>query len=640
MCVRLTKQAPCTEGRSIVNACLGQFLRYSDSVQKGYERMASSNLRQKSYPQLSFNRGEWTQVLFSAVIGTARHPRLVTYLLCGLLGLVSLSTYAKTDHHEHSASAREMSITGTATTQSVDPNSEGPRHASQNATSGKFTEVNSSASKAAPPNIVVVLLDDAGFSDYSFLGSRIRTPTIDALAENGLTVTHFYVQPRCSPTRAALLTGRDPHSVGLGFLTAPAHVEPTSGPYQGYLDPESVTIAEALRGAGYRSYLAGKWHLGERPENWPLAHGFDEYFGLISGASSYFELITDQPMVRTMARGEARWTPPGDNFYMTDATTDFAVERLEAHSRDRADKPFFLMVSYTAPHWPLHAPREAIADYENSFSDGTTSVSTQRLKTLKAQGLTNSRRPQGELKIAPPELMEVYAAQMTKADSGIARIQETLGKLGYLENTLILIFSDNGASAEDVSNRGLHKASTLPGDRGSYLSYGPEWATVSNTPFRGHKGSTFEGGIRSPIIVHWPRGLTAKNTIDTETIVDVKDLYPTILDLAGAHVDHTLPGENFAHLLTGGAFQRTTPLFWEHTGWRGVRAGPWKAVFNPRQRKWALYDIAEDAGERIDLALEHPDVITELSQQWQAWSDHVGTEGFDREVWRSYFQSR
>ena len=235
------------------------------------------------------------------------------------------------------------------------------------------------AEEKSPPNIVIVVLDDAGFSDYSFLGSRIQTPTIDALAANGLTLTNFYVQPRCSPTRAALLTGRNPHSVGLGFLTVPAHVEPTNGPYQGYLDPDSTTVAEALKGAGYKSYLAGKWHLGERPESWPLAHGFDDYFGLISGASSYFELITDQPMVRTMARGMEEWTPAGDNFYMTDATTEFAVERLKKHQTDHPSKPFFLTLSYKAVHYPFQpAPRHKGRYADKPIEYPETMANTER----------------------------------------------------------------------------------------------------------------------------------------------------------------------------------------------------------------------------------------------------------------------
>ena len=496
------------------------------------------------------------------------------------------------------------------------------------------------AVEKSPPNIVIIVLDDAGFSDYSFLGSRIQTPTIDALAANGLTLTNFYVQPRCSPTRAALLTGRDPHSVGLGFLTAPAHVEPTAGPYQGYLDPDSTTLAEALKGVGYQSYLAGKWHLGERPESWPLAHGFDDYFGLISGASSYFELITDQPMVRIMARGDTQWTPAGDNFYMTDATTDFAVDRLKLHQRSDSNKPFFLMVSYTAPHWPLHAPREAIAAYKETFSDDTASVAAQRRARLTSIGLEVTDTSRVDVEASPGELMEVYAAQMTKADSGIARISRTLEDLGYLNNTLLLILSDNGASAENVSTRGLHKANKIVGDRGSYLSYGRDWATVSNTPFRGHKGSTLEGGIRSPLIVHWPDGLSNQTAFDTESIIDVKDIYPTILNLAGAGVDDTLPGEDFTTLLAGENFKRTTPLFWEHTGWRGVRADNWKAVFNPHHAKWALYDVVRDPAEHNDLAADHPEVIEHLSGRWQAWSDAVGTKGFDFEVWRSYFRGR
>ena len=496
------------------------------------------------------------------------------------------------------------------------------------------------AEEKSSPNIVIIVLDDAGFSDYSFLGSRIQTPTIDTLAANGLTLTNFYVQPRCSPTRAALLTGRDPHSVGLGFLTAPAHVEPNAGPYQGYLDPDSITLAEALKGSGYSSYLAGKWHLGERPENWPLQHGFDDYFGLISGASSYFELIIDQPMVRTMARGDTQWTPTGDHFYMTDATTDFAVDRLQLHHRNDSNKPFFLMVSYTAPHWPLHAPRAAIANYKERFSDGTASAATRRHTQLKARGIVRVEASRLDIEAAPGELMEVYAAQMTKADSGVAQITKTLEDLGYLNNTLLLIFSDNGASAEDVSTRGLHSADATVGDRGSYLSYGRDWATVSNTPFRGHKGSTLEGGIRSPLILHWPQGISNQTTLDTESIIDVKDIYPTILNLAGASIDDTLPGEDFTTLLAGENFKRAMPLFWEHTGWRGVRADNWKAVFNPHHAKWALYDVVRDPVEHNDLAADHPEVIEHLSGRWQAWSDAVGTEGFDFELWRSYFRGR
>jgi len=341
-----------------------------------------------------------------------------------------------------------------------------------------------------------------------------------------------------------------------------------------------------------------------------------------------------------MALGEAQWTPAGDNFYMTDATTEFAVERLKKHQTDHPSDPFFLTLSYTAPHWPLHAPREAIADYEGTFSDGTASVATQRHARLTMQGIVRAETSRIDVDEAPGELMAVYAAQMTKADRGIAQITQTLKDLGYLNNTLLLIFSDNGASAEDVSARGLHKVDAIVGDRSSYLSYGHDWATVSNTPFRGHKGSTLEGGIRSPLILHWPEGLSNKNAIDTESIADVKDIYPTILNLAGATVDGILPGEDFTALLAGKKLERATPLFWEHTGWRGVRAGNWKAVFNPRQGKWALYDIVQDPTESINLATDHPVVIGDLSEQWQQWSDAVGTEGFDFELWQSYFRER
>ena len=498
------------------------------------------------------------------------------------------------------------------------------------------------AQEKSPPNIIVILLDDAGFSDYSFLGATIKTPTIDALAATGITISNFYVQPRCSPTRASLLTGQHPHSVGLGFLTTPATASPEPGPFQGFLEPSSITLAEALKARGYRTYLSGKWHLGEAKQHWPEQHGFDQSFGLISGASSYYELITDQPMVRRMALNGADWTPTYPDFYMTEAITDFAVETVKQHVENQGPNPFFLYLAYTAPHWPLHAPRSVIAEYSDRFDGNPNNAVTQRVAQLRSLGLvpeSDDTSISGELASTDPSLMAVYAAQMTEADRGIASLRAALDELALSDNTLIAVFSDNGASAEDVSGRNLHNSDVMPGDKGSYLSYGTSWASVSNTPFRGHKGSTYEGGIRSPLVLYWPDGTTTPPRLDKTSIVSVADLYPTLLSIAGVETPPDSVGEDVSKIFDGETRKRAAPLFWEHLGWRGARDGDWKAVYDPGSKRWQLFNLILDPGEQMNVSSDHPKMTSRLAKAWEQWSEQVGTDGFDMKVWQSYYQA-
>ena len=323
------------------------------------------------------------------------------------------------------------------------------------------TATNPVAERRAQPNVVVILLDDMGFSDPGFMGSEIATPSIDRLAAGGVTVSQFYVQPRCSPTRAALLTGRAPHESGLGFLAVPATMASSPGAYQGYLEPGIPTLASELKALGYATYMSGKWHLGEAASHWPRRYGFDRYFGLLSGASSYYELLTASD--RRMARDDEAYVP-GNGFHMTEATSRQALTFLREH-REREDSPFFLYLAYTAPHWPLHARPDDIAAYAPVYAAGLRSIAAARRAALAERGFATN-----DASIAQdandPQLMAAYAAMITAADRGIGTVLAELESAGELDNTLILVFSDNGASAEDVSARRLHDPDKAVGGTG------------------------------------------------------------------------------------------------------------------------------------------------------------------------------
>lgn len=508
----------------------------------------------------------------------------------------------------------------------------------------KTRAVSVTTAEQSRPNIIVIMLDDMGFSDLGFLGSKIRTPHLDALARGGRTFTQFYSYPRCSPTRAAFLTGHYPHQAGLAFLTAPAALKLPEGPYQGYLSRKYSTLAEQLKPLGYRNYLSGKWHVGERQENWPTKRGFDSYFGLISGASSYYELLTAGPTgKRTMARNGEKWAPPADGFYMTDAITGNVLDQLDNHARDYGDRPAFLYLAYTAPHWPLHAPESEIAKYDGVFDSGWEKLHAERLLGLKKAGLgalaqnfaplpSDLGRWQDEKdKAGWARKMQVYAAMMTIADKGIGQVIAKLKQQGRYEDSLILVFSDNGASSETVASRGLNNPEIPIGRRGSYVAYGPTGAALSNTPFKGFKGSTYEGGIRSPLIVHWPRQLAGGGAIDQKNLLSVLDLNPSLLAAAGGTANGSKEGIDRLAMLIGEKTALANTLFWEHLGWRGVRNGKWKAVAKPSSEQWELYDLSVDPGETNNLSTSNPEVASRLATDWQKWADRVGVKAFSME---------
>lgn len=495
-----------------------------------------------------------------------------------------------------------------------------------------------------PPNIVILLADDLGYSDIGAYGGEIRTPNLDRLAQDGLRLTHFYNAARCCPTRAALLTGLYPHQAGIGGMVSDLHSTPEPGPYQGYLDDHSATLAEVLRRAGYHTYMSGKWHVGEKPEHWPRRRGFEEYFGLISGASSYFEIIKDQPRVRQMVLGDSLWEPPAEGFYMTDAITDYAVDYLRQHARQTPEQPFLLYVAYTAPHWPLHALPEDIARYQDRYAAGWDALRDERYARMRALGLIDDRYVLTPRPASIPawedvadkqdwaRRMAVYAAMVDRMDQGIGRILETLEANGVMDRTLVLFLSDNGGCAESIEGRNLHDPEAPVGARGSYVAYREPWANASNTPFRRYKQWTHEGGIATPFIAHWPAGIEQPGRIAGH-VGHVIDVMATVLDVAGvAYPDSLggrpllpLEGQSLAPLFRGRAPEGHDALYWEHLGNRALRHGQWKLVYDARgARAWELYDLEADPTETRDLAELYPDRVAAMRRQWDAWAGRQG----------------
>jgi len=496
------------------------------------------------------------------------------------------------------------------------------------------------------PNIVLIMADDMGFSDIGCYGSEIHTPNIDRLAKEGIRFREMYNNAFCSPTRASLMTGLFPHEAGMGVL-ADSKIRPP-GAYEGYLNNQCVTIAEILDQYGYYTALSGKWHLGEMRPHWPTDRGFDNYFGLISGAANYYNIKkTKAPnVIRHMALNDQPFTPPDSGFYMTNAITDYAVKVL--NEQKQQTKPYFLYVAFTAPHWPLHALPEDIAKYKGKYSLGWDSLRIQRYKKQLAMGLFN-----GEVKMSPrdPEVqewnnlspkqkedmaakMEVYAAQIDRMDQGIGKILDAIEATGKKDNTIVIFLSDNGACAEGgiwgFDNR---KNGLPPGGVDSYMSYGQSWANASNTPFRYYKKWLHEGGISTPLIIRWPSKISAQRDGKlVNQVCHVVDIVPTILDVAGAKYPtdykgnkiQPLDGQSLLPEIEKGRMQPHRPIFWAVNGHKAILVGKYKLDAVSDTAPWELYDIEKDRSELNDLASKHPDKVKELAAMWNAWADRVG----------------
>jgi arylsulfatase A-like enzyme len=512
----------------------------------------------------------------------------------------------------------------------------------------------------ARPNIVLILADDMGFSDIGCYGGEIDTPHLDRLARRGTRLTQFYNTARCTPSRASLLTGLHPHQVGIGIL----NFDDSPDGYPGTLSNNCVTVAEALRTAGYATYMSGKWHLAsdmETPNDaWPTRRGFERFFGTLEGAGSFY-----QP--RTLLRDERNVEKEGLDpaFFYTDAISDEAVRFVEDHDRDRSDQPFFLYLAYTAPHWPLHAHADDIAKYRGRFDAGWDDLRRQRLDRLVSEGLVDASWALPERDSRVPSWdsvderewqarrMEVYAAQVDRMDQGIGRVLGALERSGQLDNTVVVFLSDNGGCAEEMPPESVKEfvgafvpmgehtrdgdsvvpgnvPGLMPGPESTYQSYGRCWANLSNTPFREYKHWVHEGGIATPFIVSWPAGLGDDPGLchDPYQLVDV---LPTLLDVAGADYPsrrrsgERVPPAEGVTMLPALRGQRVDdrPMFWEHEGNSAVRLGRWKLV-RKHGLPWELYDVVADRTELDDVAALHPDRVASMVGEYEAWAERCG----------------
>lgn len=492
------------------------------------------------------------------------------------------------------------------------------------------------------PNIVLILADDMGFSDISPFGGEINTPCIQQLADEGMRCTQFYNVARCCPSRAALLTGLYPHQVGIGHMidgyAKKVRERMDSPAYGEHLNDGCVTLAEVLKAAGYRTLMAGKWHLGHQRPHWPIDRGFDRFYGVIGGASNYF----DPEPNNTFALDDQPLEAGGDGYYTTDVFTDYALQFLD-EGQERAE-PFFLYLAFTAPHWPLHAPPEDIAKYRGQYLKGWDALREERWHRQIESGITDaqwnpsprdSRVPDWEAESdqAGYDLkMAIYAAQVDRMDQNVGRVLDKLRAMGVEENTLVLFMSDNGACAELINHS---KDGAAPGTKTSYLSYGIGWANVSSTPFRLYKHWVHEGGIATPLIARWPKHI--RPGLLNHAPGHFIDIMATCADVAGAtyprtHAGHDVPppeGESLVPIFEGGTLKRRAPLFWEHEGNAAVRDGQWKLVSRHTESaqgagEWELYNMATDRTEMRDLADEQPERVRVMAEQYARWSQRCG----------------
>jgi arylsulfatase len=523
-----------------------------------------------------------------------------------------------------------------------------------------------SKSSRQKPNIVLIMADDMGFSDMGCYGGEIHTPNLDKLAANGLRFTQFYNSARCCPTRASLLTGLYPHQAGIGHMTND-YGHPG---YRGNLSQNAVTIAEALKPAGYRTLMTGKWHITSQwkdetdKSNWPCQRGFDKFYGTLPGHGSLWD-----PAGLTLNNTPIKAT--GD-YYYTEAITDYSIKWMTEAINEQ--QPFFLYVAYTAPHYPLHARQKYIDKYKETFTKGWDQLRQTRFEKMKKLGIVPSQTklsPRDEQSPAWAEepwkdwqahRMAVYAAMIDQMDESVGKIIKTLESTGQLENTLILFLSDNGGSPEGHLQNTIERlgipwnSSLIPkttrdsktvkpgdwpgeplGDDTTYGSYGVKWANVSNTPFRNHKSWMHEGGIAAPLIAHWPNGIDAQNKLRHQ-LTHIVDIMPTCLDAAGANYPNTFNGHRIIpcqgqslHNVFNNVALSPRTLCWEHEGNRAIRQGKWKLVSEfpgswsgvrsyPNQGKWELYDIENDRTELKNLADQHPEIVKQMEHAWNVWA--------------------
>lgn len=494
--------------------------------------------------------------------------------------------------------------------------------------------VKTHAAEAPRPNIIIVLVDDMGFSDVGCYGGEIDTPNIDRLAADGLRFTQFYNAGRCCPTRASLMTGLHPHQVGIGHMTAsPGKPLGITGPYQGFLNDNCTTIAEVLRGAGYHTLMTGKWHLdGGEEQSRPMQRGFDRYYGCFSGAINYFKPGGD----RLVSLGN-EVVETDEDFYATDTFTDYACEFIsEAVEED--DRPFFLYLAYNAPHWPLNAKWEDFQKYKGKYTGGWTQLMKDRLQRQKEMGLF-----EGDVTPAPQtgpdwasltdkqrdnldSIMAAYAGCIDSIDQNMGRLIAHLEELGVRDDTIIFFLSDNGACQEGgVLGKGsTEMVKNPPLETTGGVRLGLAWANACNTPFRLYKHYVHEGGACTPMIANWPAGISKDlNGSFVREHAYLPDFMATCIELSGAEYPTDVPaceGESIVPLLKGSSEAiHVEPIYWEHEGNAAMRWGKWKLV-REYQKPWELYDVEADRTEMNDLSAEQPERRDEMIRMWTAWA--------------------
>ena len=492
------------------------------------------------------------------------------------------------------------------------------------------------------PNIILIMSDDMGYSDISPYGGEIDTPNLSYLTNNGLKFTQFYNAARCCPTRASLLTGTYPHEAGIGHMMGNYGISQ----YQGKLSSNVITIPEVLKKAGYSTIMSGKWHLTKNDlDQWPLKRGFDNFYGLISGAANYFK--SEYPGL--IFEGNEKINISDENYYTTDAFTDKAIEYIDKVKRENSEKPFFLYLSYNAPHWPLQAPKENIDKYRGNYMKGWENLREERYKRMIEMGLIDSswdlsyddivswdslskeKREEMDLRMA------IYAAMIDRMDQNIGRLINDLKSRGLYDNTVIMFLNDNGACAE-YDMLGTGPKNDLGKKEGEIkLTYGKAWANASNTPYRSYKHWTHEGGIGTPFIVHWPNGISQElKGLTVNQYGFLPDIMATCLDLANTKIPEVFngneiirhSGKSLTPIFRGSKEQiHKEPIFWEHEGNKAVRLGDYKLVQDWEKGiddNWELYNISKDRTEQNNLIDLLPDKAKEMISMYNDWAKKIG----------------
>lgn len=501
----------------------------------------------------------------------------------------------------------------------------------------------SPASRTMPPNVLLIMADDLGFSDLGCYGGEIQTPNLDKLAINGMRFTQFYNTARCWPTRAALLTG---------YYAQQVKRDQLPGIQRGKRPGWAPLLSARMANLGYRCYHSGKWHL----DGMPIQNGFHRSY-LLKDQGRFF-----YPKVHYRDDRKLPAVAKGTDFYATIGIANHAIECLAEHKKQHPEQPFFHYLAFTAPHFPLHALPQDIAKYSDTYRRGWDAVRSARWKKINEMKLIQGKLSDTEPNVGPPydfpdaleklgpgevnrplswaaltqqqkkfqsEKMAIHAAMVDRMDQEIGRVVNQLKKMNALENTLILFLSDNGASAEIMVRDDGHDPLAAPGSGDSYLCLGPGWSTVSNTPFRRHKTWVHEGGIRTPLIVHWPAGISASETQcgkQNPTPGHVIDMVPTLLELAGGRLPKApansnqpappFPGCSLLDAFSGVHSKPTREIWWYHEGNRALRVGKWKIVA-AQGNPWSLFDLDTDPTETIDLANQFPAELQSIVKLWK-----------------------